>query len=89
MSLVSDPSTYWLNVMNVALGLVTLICMAAVVVGVLQELAAKRRKVAGLSQLDREVTDLVSSYDGHAFNIPGLGVTMADGGEELRKKEEE
>jgi hypothetical protein len=84
---VSDPSTYWLTFTNIALGVVTLICCAAVGIGVLQELAAKRKKRASISHLDSEVADLVASYDGHAFNVPGLGVTMADGGEELRKKE--
>jgi hypothetical protein len=86
---VSDPSTYWLNVTNIALGLVTLICCIAVGIGIVQELAAKRRKSASLSRIDTEVADLVASFaDGHAFHIPSLGVTMADGGEELRKKEE-
>ena len=84
----SDPSTYWLTVTNIALGLVTLICCIAVGVGILQELAAKRKKSAAMSALDHEVADLVSSFgDGHAFHIPSLGVTMADGGEELKKKE--
>ena len=84
----NDPSTYWLTLTNVTLGVVTLICVGAVVFGVLQELAAKRRKRAAVSRLDEEVSDLMASFDGHAFNVPGLGVTMADGGEELRKKEE-
>ena len=85
----SDPSTYWLTATNIALGLVTLICCIAVGIGILQELAAKRKKHAAMSALDREVADLVSSFgDGHAFHIPSLGVTMADGGEELKKKEE-
>jgi hypothetical protein len=54
-----------------------------------QELAAKRKRHTALSKLDTEVADLVGSFqDGHAFNLPGLGVTMADGGEDLRKKEE-
>jgi hypothetical protein len=88
-ALVSDPSTYWLTVTNIALGVVVLICCVAVAVGVLQELAAKRKKSVELSKLDREVSDLVASFDEHAFNVPGLGVTMADGGEELRKKEKE
>jgi len=71
------------------LGLVTLICCIAVGIGIVQELAAKRRKSASLSRIDSEVADLVASFgDGHAFHIPSLGVTMADGGEELRKKEE-
>jgi len=35
------------------------------------------------------VADLVASYsDGHAFDIPSLGITMADGGEDTGKKEE-
>jgi hypothetical protein len=42
-----------------------------------------------MSKIDREVSDLVNSYqDGHAFHLPQLGLTMADGGEELRKKDE-
>jgi hypothetical protein len=86
---VSDPSTYWLTLTNAALGLVVLICCIAVGVGVLQELAARRKKRAALSQLDREVADLVASFqDGHAFHTPGLGITMADGGEKLDQKEE-
>lgn len=79
----SDPSTYWLNVTNVVLGLVVLICCAAVAAGVIQELAARRKRAASLSKLDREVADLVSAYDGHAFQVPSLGLTMADGGQPL------
>jgi hypothetical protein len=84
----NDPQTYWLTAMNVILGLVTLICCGAVGVGIIQELAAKRKKGAALSKLNREVSDLVSSYDGHAFNVPGLGLTMADGGEELGEEKD-
>ena len=84
----SDPSTYWLNVMNIALGVLVLVACLAVAFGVVQELAARRKKSAAMSHLDREVADLVSSYDGHAFNVSGLGLTMADGGEERDKKDE-
>ena len=84
----NDPSTYWLTFTNIALGVVVLVCCLAVAFGVVQELAARRKKLAAESALDREVADLAASYTGgHAFNLPGLGVTMADGGEELRKKE--
>jgi len=83
-----DPSTYWLNVTNIALGLVVLICCGAVALGILQELAARHRRRAAESALDREVAGLAADYTGgHIFHVPGLGVTMADGGEELRKKE--
>jgi hypothetical protein len=85
----NDPSTLWLTVTNIALGAVTLICIVAVGVGVVQELAARAKKRAVFSKLDKEVSDLVASLgDGHAFDTPSLGLTMADGGEELRKKEE-
>lgn len=85
----SDPSTYWLTLTNAVLGIVVLICCAAVAFGVMQEVVARRKKKAALSALDREVTDLVGSFsDGHIFHAPGLGITMADGGEELGKKEE-
>jgi len=85
----NDPSTLWLTVTNIALGAVTLICIVAVGIGIVQELAARAKKRAALSGLDKEVSDLVASFsDGHAFDIPSLGVTMADGGEESGKKEE-
>jgi hypothetical protein len=84
----NDPSTYWLTITNIGLGVVVLICCGAVAFGIVQELAARRKKRASMSQLDREVSDLVSAYDGHAFNVPGLGVTMADGGDPLKEKEE-
>ncbi|HLK47837.1 MAG TPA: hypothetical protein VKT49_06865 [Bryobacteraceae bacterium] len=84
----NDPSTYWLTFTNIGLGVVVLICCLAVAVGVFQEVAARHKKRIAASALDREVSDLAETYvGGHAFNLPNLGVTMADGGEELRKKE--
>jgi hypothetical protein len=89
VSLMSDPSTYWLTITNAALGVVVLICCVAVAIGVFQEVVAKRRKVNAMSKIDLEVSGLVASFqDGHAFHLPELGLTMADGGEELGKKEE-
>jgi hypothetical protein len=85
---VSDPSTYWLTVTNIVLGLVVLVCSVAVAAGVVQELATRRKKAAAAARLDREVADLVTAYGGHAFQVPGLGVTMADGGEKLDDKTE-
>ena len=84
----SDPATYWLTVTNIVLGLVTLICCAAVALGIFQELAAKRKRSSAMSKLDHEVADLVASYDGHAFHVPNLGLTMADGGDPIGKKDE-
>jgi hypothetical protein len=83
----SDPSTYWLTVMNVALGAVVVVCCLIVAFGVAHELAARRRKRAAAAGLDREVSDLVAAYDGHAFHSPELGLTMADGGEPVKEEE--
>jgi hypothetical protein len=65
--------TFWLDFTNIALGLVTLVCVIAVVAGVLYELGhrlAHRRRLA----------------DDHAFETPDLGVTMADGGERIDRR---
>jgi hypothetical protein len=76
---VNDPATYWLNFTNIALGVVVLVCFVALAIGILQELAARHQRRVAAAQLDQELA--------HMFHIPGLGVTMADGGEELRGKD--
>jgi hypothetical protein len=75
----SDPQTLWLNITNAALGAVVLICVLVLAVGVLQELRlrAKRRET--------EPTPIRLAGD-HAFDVPGLGLTMADGGESIEPK---
>jgi hypothetical protein len=63
------PDTFWLNFTNIALGLVTLLCVIAVAGGVVRELLHRRA--------------LRTLADDHAFATPALGVTMADGGERI------
>jgi hypothetical protein len=65
------PDTFWLNFTNIALGLVTLACVLAIVGGVAREL------------LHRHEQRAIAREDDHAFATPGLGVTMADGGERI------
>ncbi len=69
----NDPNTFWLNVTNIALGVITVICCVAVGRGLYQEVVVRLKKRATVSA------------DDHAFSIPGLGITMADGGERLDK----
>jgi hypothetical protein len=64
------PETFWLNFTNIALGLVTLACVIAIAGGVVRELLLRWERRAALG-------------DDHAFATPGLGVTMADGGERI------
>ena len=65
------PDTFWLNFTNIALGLVTLACVLVIAGGVARELLLRWQRRA------------VASADDHAFATPGLGVTMADGGERI------
>jgi hypothetical protein len=76
----SDPRTFWLNVTNVVLIAVTLICVAVVAYGVMRELWLRLRHRIPI--LMREAGDV------HALNMPELGLTMADGGEPLAKPRE-
>jgi hypothetical protein len=72
-----DPQTMWLNITNLALGVVSLLCVLAVGWGVASELLARARKRAA-----------VPVTDDHAFAVPGLGWTMADGGKKVDEKPE-
>ncbi len=68
---VFDPQTMWLNITNIGLGVVTVACVGAVAWGVAVEIA---ERIAAKSRV-------ALGEDDHAFHVPGLGLTMADGGE--------
>lgn len=70
-----DPHTLWVNLTNAGLGLVTLICLGVVAASVVRELLERARVKARRTAL----------LDDHAFDVPGLGWTMADGGERKKK----
>jgi hypothetical protein len=76
----SDPQTLWLNLTNLALGVVVLAGVLVLVGGILQELRLRaKRRAAGAAP--------IRAIDDHAFDVPGLGLTMADGGERIEKKQ--
>lgn len=79
----NDPQTLWLNLVNLSLGIVTLICIVAIGYGLLLDIRARVRKPAREHSADGTITELMRSFDGHSFDMPGLGLTMADGGEPL------
>ena len=64
-----DPETFWLNVTNLGLGIVTLICCLILAAGIVQEVVVRIRARVAVNA------------DDHAFALPNLGLTMADGGE--------
>jgi hypothetical protein len=65
-----QSETFWLNVTNVALGILTLVCLLVVGYGVVLELLPRLRR--------RSVAE-----DDHAVLTPELGLTMADGGRRI------
>ena len=70
---IGDPKMLWLNITNITLGLVTLVCWLVVGYGIVQEVHARKRKSKNTP----------AAPDDHAFLNPGIGITMADGGERV------
>jgi hypothetical protein len=72
----SDPETFWLNVTNALLGLVTVVALA---------LVAGAAAVEIFGRLKARLFS--SAFDPHVLPAPGLGTTMADGGEKTKDEE--
>ena len=77
----NNPETLWLNLTNLGLGVVTLICLAVVTWGIAVDVRARLRRRSVVA--DHEVRELLASFDDHALHVPELGLTMADGGEKI------
>jgi hypothetical protein len=76
--------TLWLNITNFALGIVTLAALLIVFFAVGWDLIARNlgraRSRVNLNNIDAELQALLHG-DSHSLSVPGLGLTMADGGE--------
>jgi hypothetical protein len=77
MYVLIDPDTFWLNATNVALGTVTLVCCIVVGYGMVQEIRKRSRKY--------KIKHIKT--DDHRLFLTNLGITMADGGERIDKKQ--
>jgi hypothetical protein len=71
----NDPTTLWLNLTNLGLGLIVLACLAAVGGGFFVEMYKR------VSLRRRAFQLMPGGGDLHALHTPQLGLTMADGGE--------
>ena len=74
----TDSQILWLNLTNAGLGLATLAGIAALAWAVVRELGERARSRVP----SRE------ALDPHIAFVPGLGVTMADGGEKVDEDKE-
>lgn len=70
-----DPRTFWLNVTNIALGVITGVCCLVLGKALFQEIMERVRGDK------REKVQL----DDYSYITPELGLTMADGGERVDK----
>ena len=77
----NDDWVFWLNVTNIALGLVVVLAVLVTACGLIWELVSRHKKPAGSPELDKELKAMWQGEFGHSFSVPELGMTMADGGE--------
>jgi hypothetical protein len=73
----TDSAVLWLNITNFAMLGAVIVCCVLLGGAILREILGKVRKPA---------TSPTLADDGHAFHMPELGLTMADGGEREEKK---
>jgi hypothetical protein len=71
---------FWLNMTNIALGAVVFLAVLLVVSALVWDLVGKYQKHRDLANLDAELAAI--QPDGRF--VPGLGITMADGGERIK-----
>jgi hypothetical protein len=83
--------TFWLNMTNFALGIITVLAMLVVFGAVGWDLlvrkvdTARERGKLDLTTLDGELRAMLQGS--HSLYEPGLGLTMADGGERINPAE--
>jgi hypothetical protein len=75
----TDSEILWLNLTNAGLGLATLAGIAALAWAAVRELGERAKSRVGAHE----------QLDPHIAFVPGLGVTMADGGEKVDQTEKD
>ena len=89
--------TFWFNMTNFALGIITLLAVLVVFAAVGWDLMVlwlhKVRKTDSVNiatiNINKINSDLLAIWraDPHSLSVPGLGLTMADGGEKVEPSE--
>ena len=74
-----DDWVFWLNLTNIALGVVVLLGALLMAYALAWEYVSSYKK-RSVANLDEELEAML--HDGRS--VPGLGVTMADGGERIK-----
>lgn len=77
---------FWLNLTNIALGVIVVLAVLVVGYGLVWELVIRHRKGHGVRDLDNEMQSMLHDEFAHSLPVPELGLTMADGGEHVKPK---
>ncbi|HKN23741.1 MAG TPA: hypothetical protein VJX72_02760 [Candidatus Acidoferrum sp.] len=72
---------FWLNITNIALGVIVVLAVLLVAYGVVWELANRHKKHA---DVNAEMQTMLHNEFSHSLAVPELGLTMADGGEQVK-----
>lgn len=74
---------FWLNVTNIALGVLVVLSVLLLAYGVVWEVIARRRGHRA-SDMNVEMNAMLHDQFSHSLAVPELGLTMADGGEHVK-----
>jgi hypothetical protein len=80
---------FWLNVTNIALGVVVVLALLLVAYGVVWELVIRHKKQTGLRDVNAEMQAMLRDEFSHSLAVRELGLTMADGGEQVKSTPKE
>ena len=75
--------TFWLMMTNYALAVITALALLLVASAVGWELILRRAQRLGQVKDENAKWDALLNAGPHGLSVPGLGFTMADGGEKL------
>jgi hypothetical protein len=75
---------FWLNLTNIALGVIVVLAMLLVAYGVVWEVVIRHKKNSAVRDLNAEMDSMLHNEFAHSFPVPELGLTMADGGEHVK-----
>jgi len=79
--------TYWLQMMNLAMAAVVVGAGITIFIAIAGALRERRLRHAGEAQgVDEEMVVMLREQS-HRIHVPELGLTMADGGEELKSSD--
>jgi hypothetical protein len=86
--------TFWFNMTNFALGMITVLALAVVFGAVGLDLLVRKApkpRAVNAADLERVGAEIDSWFKAgpHSLTVPGLGLTMADGGEKIEPENKE